>query len=200
MVTDESQIPSNILTPNVRLIGEVSEDMARDLIACLDDASNEGEPLIVELTTLGGDAEIARRMALELDLARERIHPRRIVFLGKTTIYSAGATIMGAFPRNARFVTEDSWLMIHGRQLDKEVSISGPMRASLAEVEALQQQIKLGLAIEEHGFKRLIAGSRVSLDDICSRAQHNWYLSAQEACERGLIASTVPVPDPISVE
>jgi hypothetical protein len=37
---------------------------------------------------LGENAEIARRMMLEIDLARERLPGVRFVFVGKTAVYS----------------------------------------------------------------------------------------------------------------
>jgi hypothetical protein len=54
--------------------------------------------VVLELTTEGGDADGARRMALEIRLCREW-HNRDTYFVGKTVVMSAGITIMAAFPR-----------------------------------------------------------------------------------------------------
>jgi hypothetical protein len=79
-------------------------------------------------------------------------------------------------------------LLIHGRQLEKSVEISGPMRASLAKVQALREQIKVGLKHEDENFRRLIDGCDIGMDELCEKALHNWYLPADEALERGLVA------------
>jgi hypothetical protein len=51
------------------------------------------------VTTLGGDAEMARRILLEIDRVRQWRQGRggsRFLFLGKTIVYSAGVTITTA--------------------------------------------------------------------------------------------------------
>lgn len=130
-------------------------------------------------------------MVLEIDLARERLKPRRLLFLGKTTIYSAGVTVMAAFPREDRFLTNDAMLLIHCRQLEKSLEISGPMRGSQAKVEALLHQIECGLRLEEANFQRLIEGSDIGLDELLDRALFNWYVPAEDALRRGLVAGLV---------
>ena len=185
-------VPPALRRPRISLLGEVGEPMAaalRDQLRGLGD--NEGD-VAVELTTLGGDAELARRMVLDLTEARRRI-AGRLLFLGKTVVYSAGATIMSAFARADRFLTADAVLMIHCRQLDKTVEISGPIRGSLPQVEALKAQLRTGIDIEERNFRRLIEGSNVSLDELNERALHNWYLTAGEALARGLVAGVLDV-------
>jgi len=183
--------PAGILEAQVSLMGEVTEDMACSLVEQLAEVEAGDEPITFEISTLGGDAEFARRMVLEVDLARERLKPRRLVFLGKTVVYSAGVTLMSAFPREDRFLTSDATLLIHCRQLDKTVEISGPMRSSLPQVRSLCHQIELGLEREEAGFRRLIEGSDVGMDELLDKALCNWYVPAAEALERGLIAGVV---------
>ena len=60
--------------------------------------------LVVTMTTLGGDPEVARAMGDDIRLMRE-FHGRDILFLGKVAVYSAGATFMSAFPVEHRFLT-----------------------------------------------------------------------------------------------
>jgi hypothetical protein len=183
--------PAGILEAQVSLMGEVTEDMACSLVEQLAEVEAGDEPITFEISTLGGDAEFARRMVLEVDLARERLKPRRLVFLGKTVVYSAGVTLMSAFPREDRFLTSDATLLIHCRQLDKTVEISGPMRSSLPQVRSLCHQIELGLEREEANFRRLIEGSDVGMDELLGKALCNWYVPAAEALERGLIAGVI---------
>lgn len=190
-MTDERN--PDIAAPDISILGAIDEVAARKLRDKLQGLeSNPADGAVtIEVTTLGGDAEIARRMTYDIRCARERLHPRRMVFLGKTTVYSAGVTLMSAFPREDRYLTADAMLLIHCRQLDRSVEVSGPMRASLPKVEALLHQIRTGVGIEMEHFECLIEGSSVELDDLLERALYNWYLSADAALERGLVAAIV---------
>jgi ATP-dependent protease ClpP protease subunit len=180
-----------VLTPRVRLNGEITDDTLRGLLNQLDTLSGDEATVAIEISTLGGDAEIARRMVLEMDLARERLPNVRFVFLGKTAVYSAGVTFMAAFAREDRFLTSDAVLLIHCRQLEKTVELQGPLRGSLPLVEALCHQLKTGIALETENFERLISGSDVDIEELRAKALYNWYVPATEALERGLIAGIV---------
>lgn len=181
-------LPAALRSPQVSLLGEVMEEMLESFLDQLSKAESGDGDIVIEITTPGGDAEIGRRFVLEVDQARERLHGRRLMFLGKTEIYSAGVTLMSAFPVKDRYLTRDSVLLIHGRQLDETFEFKGPMRSSKAEVEALLARIELGLTHEEKNFRRLIEGSSIALEEITERALHSWYMPANEALERGLIA------------
>src|SRR4051794_33040053 len=97
------------------LLGELTDDRAADFLRQLTDMPRNTHTAIIEVTTNGGDAELARRLVLEIELARKRLG-RRFVFVGKTQVHSAGITIMSAFPREDRYLSRDSTLLIHGRQ------------------------------------------------------------------------------------
>ncbi|QYU70182.1 hypothetical protein J4558_08715 [Leptolyngbya sp. 15MV] len=90
-----------------------------------------------------------------------------------------------------RYLTTDAWVLLNVRQLDKSVEISWPMRANLAKVEALCQQIEVGMPIEEGVFAQLIDGSDITLNELLGNARHIWYLTAPETLSRGLIAGIV---------
>jgi hypothetical protein len=62
------------------------------------------------------------------------------------------------------------------------------MRASLHEIEALRSQILTGLHLEEENFQRLIEGSDITMEELCRKAIHNWYLTPEESVQRGLVA------------
>ena len=188
---DAPTIEVNPHDPELSLWGEVTEDSFPEFLGQLHGTERGDGPVTLEVCTLGGDAETARRMVLEIDLARERLKPRRLMFLGKTTVYSAGVTLMAGFPREDRFLTRDAMLLIHCRQLEKALEISGPMRASRAEVESLLHQIDCGLRLEKENFGRLIEGSDVSMDELLEKALYNWYVPADEAVRRGLVAGLV---------
>ncbi|WP_305095537.1 peptidase S14 [Croceibacterium aestuarii] len=189
---DLSAVQADPHIPPVSLLGEVTDESVRTLIEQLRDAEKQGEdPVTVEISTLGGDAEAARRMVLEIDLARQRLAPRRLLFLGKTTVYSAGVTLMAGFPREDRFLTRDTMLLIHCRQLDETLEISGPLRGSRAKVQALLHQIDIGVKLEVENFQRLIEGSDVTMDELLEKALYNWYVPAEVALERGLVAGLI---------
>lgn len=170
---------------DVWLLGELVEASAADFLEQLKKAPTDCATTIVEVTTPGGDAELARRLVLEIEIRRK--HFRRLVFVGKTQIYSAGVTIMSAFPKQDRYLSRDASLLIHCRQLDKTVEISGAMRSSLPKVQALLEQLETSIELEKNNFLKLIEGSDISLDELLEKAVNNWYLTAEEALRRGLV-------------
>lgn len=182
-------VPDALRDPGIKLLGRVEEKMVEQLRDALDEADPDRD-LAIELTTQGGDAELGRRMALEIAQARKR-RTGRLLFLGKTEVYSAGVTVMGAFPRADRFLTRDCVLLIHCRQLDETVELQGPLRASLPKLKALCLELEMGIALEKESFEQLLAGSEVPMDELLERALHNWYLRADEAVERKLVAGLV---------
>ena len=103
-------------------------------------------------------------------------------------VYSAAVTVMGAFPREDRFLTGDATLLIHCRKLEKTLELEGPLPASAQRVRQLLSEIGNGLRLEAEGFARLIEGSGISLEEIQRKAADNWYLPAADALDRGLIA------------
>jgi len=177
-------------TPTVSLHGAVDESMLAVWLDALARARTGSGPLVVELSTTGGDADFGRRMAEDVRLFRERTG-RRALFLGRATVYSAGVTVMAGFPRADRWLGKDAVLMIHGRQLQKRLSLDGPLRFERARVEALLAEIDEGLRIERAGFEQLIEGSDVTLEALEREAVGNWYLTAQASLDRRLVAGLV---------
>ena len=176
--------------PQVRLLGTVSEAMLnafQDQLA----AAEPGEgPIAVEITSMGGDADIGRRLALEVGLARERLN-RRLVFIGKTAVYSAATTVMGGFPREDRYLTRDAVLLIHCRQLQRSLELSGPLGASRVRLNQILGEIEIGVQLQQEGYAALVEGSRVSLDEITAEAEAGWHVRADEALARGLVAGLI---------
>lgn len=190
-MTDTFDMPAvDFDRPDVELFGSLTDQSASQFLRDLRSVPDGSGPLLISVTTPGGEAEMARRIVLELQRLRARTG-RRLVFVGKTECYSAGMTIMSAFPVADRYLTHDCRLLIHSRQLEKTLSISGPIRESLAQIEALASQIRAGTQLEEEDFTRLIAGSDIPMEEVMQKAPTNWYLSAQEALERKLVAAIV---------
>ena len=183
--------PSLSDTADISLIGSVDEAMACKLRDALWDADDNDQPFTIDMTTLGGDPEMARRMIVEIDAARERLKGRRFVFFGKTIVYSSGVTFMAAFPREDRYLDADSTLLIHCRQLCKTMQLDGPIRTSIPMLTAMVHQLETGIELEEENFKRLIEDSDVSMDELLEKALYNWYVPAREACERQLVAEII---------
>lgn len=173
-------------TANVCLHGEVNEAMLSRWIELTLPLRGGKGPLVLELSTVGGDAEVGRRIADDVRLLREAGCSAR--FLGKTVIYSAGATIMGGFLRSERWVTRDAVIMVHGRKLSKSLTFENTLRAERPGVEALLAEIDQGIEIERVEFAKFIQGSDVAMDEIERRTIANWYIPADEALKRGLIA------------
>jgi len=191
MALQDPTLIDPLVLPQVRLTGSINDDTLTNLQNQLANVAPGDTPVVVEVTTLGGDAEAGRRLALEVATAARRLAPRKLLFLGKTIVFSAGVTMMAGFPREHRFLTEDAVLLIHCRQLKKELQIESPLRGARLQVAQLLSEIENGLRVEQEGFAALIEGSSLDMDELLERALTNWYVPAAEALERKLIAGIV---------
>jgi len=126
--------------PRVLLAGTVDYEMYKDFRRQLAEAPAQGL-VIIELSTLGGDPEVARMMGEDIRFHSDLSPQRRFVFLGKAAIYSAGATFMSFFAICNRYLTRGTRVMIHERKLDKMLQVSGPLTTCGASVEALLNEI-----------------------------------------------------------
>lgn len=187
-MTDLSAI--DFKAPAILLSGSIDYAMYANFRAQLDRAPGAGL-IVVELSTLGGDPEVARMMGEDVRFHSELSPERRIVFLGKAAIYSAGTTFMSFFARENRFLTRGARLMIHERRLTKTLNIDGPLTTCIADVEATLNEIRGSIAIQNEGFENLVRGSQVSLADVLQRAPTNWYVEAQEAVRLGLVEAVI---------
>ena len=174
--------------PQLRLVGSVDEDMYAEFRDQLSAAPKEGL-LVIALTTLGGNPEIARTMADDVRLLRNA--GRTIYFLGKSAVYSAGATFMAGFPVECRYMTEDSSLLLHERQIAKTIQLNGPLKSCIAQLKAALNEIEHSIAIEEQGFRAIVDGADVEFEEVRDKAPDNWYIGCKEAAERGLIAGVI---------
>lgn len=186
MTDDERR--SLLTAPQLRLVGPVDEAMYNEFRDQLSAAPGDG-PLVIAITTLGGNPEIARAMADDVRLIREA--GRDIYFLGKAAVYSAGATFMAGFPIEARYFTAGSSLLLHERQIARTINLSGPLRSCTAQLKAALNEIEHSIDIEEAGFRAIVDGSEVDFEEVREKAPDNWYIPCEEAAERGLIAGVV---------
>jgi len=173
--------------PKIRLLGPVGEEMVREYLTQFEKiACKRSKIFVVELTTYGGKADYGYRIAEEVRLARD-YYDKDPVFLGKTFVYSAGMTIVAAFARNKRYLTQHTTLLTHERRIEEDVKFLGPLVANIQVAKELLADFENGKRIQNQNFAQLIEGSNISLEEILERAQTGWYITAQEAYERGLV-------------
>jgi ATP-dependent protease ClpP protease subunit len=175
--------------PHIRLSGPVDQFMYANFRQQLDACPTEGA-IVIALTTLGGDPEVARTMADDIRLLEDH-DGREILFLGKVAVYSAGATFMAAFPVGRRFLTRHTRLMIHERTISKTINLNGPLRMVVASIKAALHEVEHSILIEEEGFRDIVKGSRVQFEDLREKAPSNWYIEAEEARELGLVLDVI---------
>lgn len=185
---DDTDRNTVLTAPQIRLIGAVDEAMYAEFRNQLGAAPTDG-PLVVALTTLGGNPEVARTMADDVRLLRDA--GRTIIFLGKSAVYSAGATFMAGFPVECRFFTRNSSILLHERQISKTIQLNGPLRSCIAQLKAALNEIEHSIDIEEEGFRQIVEDSDVAFEEVQEKAPDNWYLPCQEALDRGLIAGII---------
>lgn len=177
-------------TPTILLSGSVDYAMYKDFRQQFETAHGQ-ELVVIELSTLGGDPEVARMMGEDVRYHSEMNPKTRYVFLGKAAIYSAGTTFMSFFAKANRYLTRGTRLMIHERKLDKHLHVQGPLTTCVAAVKATLHEIEASIAIQNEGFANLILGSSVTMDEVLQRAPANWYLEAEEARKLGLIEAVL---------
>jgi ATP-dependent protease ClpP protease subunit len=175
-----------LLEPEISLFGCVDDQLFWSFKSQMEKALAVPGDIVLELSTTGGDAETARRIALELRLSQE-LRGRKLIFLGKSFIYSAGITIMSGFAKENRYLSRDCHLLIHSRRLDKHVHYTGPLSSNVQIAEEVLMELKSGLELEREGFQDLARGSNVSPEEVQRRAANNWYLRAPEAVKLGLV-------------
>lgn len=178
-----------LATPHICLSGPVDHAMYQSFRDQLATAPTEGT-LVIAISTLGGDPEVARLMGDEVRLLRE-FTGREILFLGKVAVYSAGATFMAHFPVDKRFLTQGTRLMIHERKLTCDVHLEGPLKTLVPILQAKLHEIEESIRIEEEGFRDIVAGSKLGFDELCKKAPSNLYLEAEEARDLGLVLDVI---------
>ena len=178
-----------LANPHIRLSGSVDQAMYDSFRRGLDAAPEDGT-LVVALTTLGGDPEVARTMGDDVRLLAEH-DGREILFLGKVAVYSAGATFMSHFPRERRFLTRRTRIMVHERTLHRTITLGGPLRSCVASLKATLHEIEHSIRIEEEGFAALVEQSRITFEELRERAPENWYIEADEARDLGLVLDVI---------
>ena len=176
-----------LFEPNISINGLIDDNTVAFFLGRLEQVRSSNQDMILEINTNGGDADAARRIALEIQLFIA--HSGRGAFcVGKTNVYSAGVTIFAAFPKQARFLSQDAVLLVHERRLDSVLEQKGPLKACLQIVREQLRLLETAEVLEKESFLALIEGSSVSLEEIYDRATTNCYIHAEEALRLGMIA------------
>lgn len=173
--------------PHISLAGPVDQLMYASFSQQLALAPADG-PLVVAISTLGGDPEVARLMGDEIRLLRD-YHRRDMVFLGKVSVYSAGTVLMAAFPADRRYLTRGSRLLIHERVMS--FGLSGSLRSLTETMRSHLGEVEHALKVEEESFRDLVAGTSLTIEELRQRAPSDWYIDAEQARELRLIADVI---------
>jgi ATP-dependent protease ClpP protease subunit len=171
--------------PDIRLIGSIDEQMLQNYLNQRGGLQGDG-PVVLELSTSGGEADTARRLAQEVHMLGQS---REVFFLGKTYVYSAGITVMAAVPPSHRFLTSDTVLLIHERRVEKTLQLTGALRSAMAAAQDLMAELEIGQQLERRGFEKLVEGSAITADELMKRVmEKDWYMQADEALSLRLVA------------
>lgn len=133
--------PRDFCNPAILLAGHVDHDLYASFRDQLAKAPAQGL-IVVELSTLGGDPEVARMMGEDVRFRSEFEPERHFVFLGKAVVYSAGVTFMSFFGRDNRYLSRGTRLMIHERQMSEDLRIEGPLSTCTAGLKAKLHEIE----------------------------------------------------------
>ena len=110
------------------------------------------------------------------ETARKRLVPRRVVFLGKTSVHSAGVMLMSGFPREDRYRASDAVLLIYYRQLDQDLSLSSLCAPGWRQ---LHGKIEAGIEVEVQAFEKLIAAAMRAQGRAAREGAPDWYVPAR---------------------
>lgn len=184
------ELRARLARPTIRLSGSIDEGTVASFFHQLLPVLDVDGAIVLELYTSGGDADVGRRLAEEVRLLQE-MQGRDLWFLGKTLVASAGVTLMSAFPRERRWLTRGTTVLVHGRRMKRDLHLEGPLGSCRRVLEEMIADIDNGLRVEEADFQALIAGSRVDLDQVRRLAYGGWYLSSSQALEAGLVEGLI---------
>jgi|TARA_R100000049_G_C1950274_1_gene97573 ATP-dependent protease ClpP protease subunit len=180
----------SLASPGIRLYGKMDAAMYAQFSEMLSEQA-PGGPIVIALTTMDGDPEIARSMAEDIRLLRDRGR-REIIFLGKTAVYSAGVLFMAAFPVGQRYLTRATKLLITENKRAQPIELAGgSLRNVASQLEHAQREIQREIDQEDDDFRAISEGSNVSVQELREKAPDDWHITASEAKAMGLIAEVV---------
>jgi ATP-dependent protease ClpP protease subunit len=177
--------------PAIRVYGAVDEAFLGRFLDQLKPLRGRSDPLVMELSTAGGDADLARRIAEEIRLCRE-VAGMDLYFVGKAMVYSAGVMIMAAFPQTQRYLSRDAVLLIHEWQIEKEIRFSGPLHVCATSAHDFLAELEVARKLEQQTFNDLVQGTQISYEQLSEQVHKaDWYLLADEALALGMVRGLV---------
>ncbi|MBB3035117.1 ATP-dependent Clp protease proteolytic subunit [Alteriqipengyuania lutimaris] len=180
----------SLASPGIRLYGAMDASMYAEFSEMLAEQA-PGGPIVIALTTMEGDPDIARSMADDIRLLRDRGR-RELIFLGKTAIYGAGALFMAAFPVSHRYLTRATKLMVTENKRAQPLELpGGSLRRVASQLEHARREIEREIEQEDEDYRAISDGSNVSVQELREKAPNDWYITASEAKAMGLIAEVV---------
>ena len=81
--------------------------------------------------------------------------------------------------------------MLHERGMTSTINLSGPLTTLPAVLKAKLNEIEHSIAIQDEGFRDIVAGSKVGFEQLRERATSNWYIEAEEARDLGLVLDVI---------
>jgi ATP-dependent protease ClpP protease subunit len=177
--------------PAIRLYGAVDDAFLGRFFEQLKPLRGHSEPLVFELSTSGGDADVARRIAEEIRLCRE-VGGMDLYFVGKAMVYSAGVMIMSAFPMDKRYLSRDAVMLIHEWQIEKDIRFSGALGVCEATARDFLAELEVAHKLERQTFTDLVRGTRLDYEQLREQVlKTDWYLLAEDAADLELVAGLV---------
>lgn len=193
MVRKNKKVLGDVLAqePAIRLYGAVDDALLGRFFEQLKPLRGHSDPLVFELSTSGGDADVARRIAEEIRLCRE-VGGMDLYFVGKAMVYSAGVMIMSAFPMDKRYLSRDAVMLIHEWQIEKDIRFSGALRVCEATARDFLAELEVAHKLERQTFADLVRGTRLDYEQLREQVlKTDWYLLAEDAAELELVAGLV---------
>ncbi len=179
-----------LFQPNVWINGAIDQTTLSTFLEKLGRVRRDGLPLLLEVNTQGGDADIARRIANEIRFfLAER--DRTGYVIGKSYVYSAGVTIFAAFPKRLRYLTDDAVPLVHERHLTKTIDLTGPIESGLQIVREQLSLLETSKELGMEGFCELVQGSDISVEDLLRHARNNCYMRAATVEKHGLVQKVI---------
>jgi len=89
-------------------------------------------------------------------------------------------------------MTRDCELLIHERKMTKQITLDGALRSCRAKINDVLAEIESGQRLQTEGFAQLVQGCSLTVQDVEKKVlEKDWYLTAQEALDHGLVAGVV---------
>ncbi len=175
----------------ITLGGEVDEHMIRVFDKTLKDLHADpalGRKATILLTTYGGASGYAMGMFERLRLAQASFD---LTIVGLGVVYSHGVTLLMAFPKERRFVSNGTRLYIHELQRSVKLSLEGSHSARRLLLDQERETFREEQMTLEWMVQLISDGCGRDPTDIRERLVAGAYFSGDEAVKFGLAGALV---------